>query len=144
PGVMAVEGWIEEAQRLPGDVVHGDEGAIATVADEGELAAVRRPAQRARRPAGADQLFGGGRIGERRPPHLAALEQCDAVALGGDRGRIAFAQPAHHAARHRDEPDLLLYRGRDAAWVGNLAAPVGAAAPGVDDRLPVGGPSEVA
>ena len=142
--VVAVEGWIEEAQRLPGDVVHGDEGVIAAVADEGELAAVRRPAQGARRPAGADQLLGGGRIGERRPPHLAALEKCDAVALGGDHGRIAFAQPAHRAARHRDEPDLLLDRGRQAARVGDLAAPVGAAAPGVDDRLPIGRPGEIA
>src|SRR5438093_952776 len=39
--VVAVKGGIEEAQRLGDDVVDGDEGVIAAVADEGELAAVR-------------------------------------------------------------------------------------------------------
>ena len=142
--VVALERRIEEPQRLPGHVVDGDESVVAAVAHEGELAAVRRPAQRARRAAGVDQLLGWRCIRERCPPDLPALDERHVIALGRDGRGVALAQAAHRPAGNGHQPDLLLDAGRHAAGVGELAASVGAPAARVRDRLPVRRPGEIA
>src|SRR3989442_4181042 len=138
--VVRVHTGIEVAERLGRNVIDADEAVVVAVADERELRALRRPAQRARGTARVDELLGRSRIAQCGPPDLALTDEGDPIALGRDRRSVTLADLPRGPAGHGARPYRLLDACRHAGRVGVFAAVVRAAPTHVDDRLGVRGP----
>ena len=96
---VLIGGGVEVGDRAGGDGVDGDEAVVVAVADEGEVCAVRGPAEVLRGAAGLQKLLGlGGGVVEADGPELAVEEVGDGFAVRGDGGRVAFAEEARFAA----------------------------------------------
>src|SRR5690606_18286223 len=112
-------------------VVDTDEAVAATVADEGDARAVRRPARVAVRAPRAEQRFGvvlvdrlAGTGVHRGAVDLAAARVDDPAAIGREREAVrAHPAPGLPAVR-ADRPDRALGATRIARWVGDPARAV--------------------